>query len=88
MTYSLVLSKNVRKTLKKMDRQVALMISKDMKNELDGMENPRSFGKALTGDYKGLWRYRFGQYRVICDIRDDKLIILALEVGHRKNIYK
>ncbi|MGF3084332.1 type II toxin-antitoxin system RelE family toxin, partial [Streptococcus pyogenes] len=65
-----------------------LMLAKDMKKRLDGLNNPRQFGKALTGQYKGLWRYRVGNYRVICDIVDNEMIILALEVGHRKEIYK
>jgi mRNA interferase RelE/StbE len=42
----------------------------------------------LVGDYKGLWRYRVGNYRVICDIIDNKMVILALEMGHRKDIYR
>ncbi|KXT85604.1 RelE/StbE replicon stabilization toxin [Streptococcus satellite phage Javan354] len=88
MAYKLVLSDEVLKQLKKMDKHVGLMLAKDMKKRLDGLENPRQQGKALTGQYKGLWRYRVGNYRIICDIRDGELIILALEVGHRKEIYK
>lgn len=88
MTYKLVVSDEVKKQLKKMDKHVGLMLAKDMKKRLDGLNNPRQFGKALTGQYKGLWRYRAGNYRVICDIVDNEMIILALEVGHRKEIYK
>lgn len=88
MSYKLVLSDDVVKQLKKMDKHVGLMLAKDMKKQLDGLSNPRQLGKALTGQFKGLWRYRVGNYRVICDIIDDELIVLALEVGHRKEIYK
>ncbi|MGT2846901.1 type II toxin-antitoxin system RelE family toxin [Streptococcus massiliensis] len=88
MTYKLVLSDEVRKQLKKMDKHVGLMLAKDMKKRLDGLTNPRQIGKALTGQFKGLWRYRVGSYRVICHIIDDELVVLALEVGHRKEIYK
>lgn len=88
MTYRLVVSENVRKKIKKMDKHLGLMLAKDMKAKLDGLENPRRFGKALVGEYKGLWRYRIGAYRVICDIRDDELIVLAIDLGHRKDIYK
>ncbi|HES7145184.1 TPA: type II toxin-antitoxin system RelE/ParE family toxin [Streptococcus pyogenes] len=88
MTYKLVVSDEVKKQLKKMDKHVGLMLAKDMKKRLDGLNNPRQFGKALTGQYEGLWRYRVGNYRVICDIVDNEMIILALEVGHRKEIYK
>lgn len=88
MTYRLLISDDVRKKIKKMDKYLGLMLAKDMKSKLDGLENPRSIGKALLGQYKGLWRYRIGAYRVICDIRDDELIVLAIDIGHRKEIYK
>lgn len=88
MTYKLLISDDVSKKIKKMDKHLALMLTREMKAKLDGLENPRSIGKALVGQYKGLWRYRIGAYRVICDIRDDELIVLAIDVGHRKNIYK
>lgn len=88
MTYKLLISNDVKKKIKKMDKHLALMLAKDMKAKLDGLENPRSFGKALVGQYKGLWRYRIGAYRVICHIRDDELIVLAIYIGHRKDIYK
>lgn len=88
MTYKLLISDDVSRKIKKMDKHLALMLTREMKAKLDGLENPRSIGKALIGQYKGLWRYRIGAYRVICDIRDDELIVLAIDVGHRKNIYK
>lgn len=88
MTYKLLISDDVSQKIKKMDKHLALMLTREMKAKLDGLENPRSIGKALVGQYKGLWRYRIGAYRVICDIRDDELIVLAIDVGHRKNIYK
>lgn len=50
--------------------------------------NPRSEGKALKGIFKGLWRYRVGDYRIICDIRDDSLTVIAIKIGHRKAIYQ
>lgn len=87
MTYKLLISDDVSKKIKKMDKHLALMLTREMKAKLDGLENPRSIGKALVGQYKGLWRYRIGAYRVICDIRDDELIVLAIDIGHRKNIY-
>lgn len=87
MTYRLVVSEGVRKKIKKMDKHLGLMLAKDMKSKLDRLEDPRRFGKALKGDHKGLWSYRIGAYRVICDIRDDELIVLAIDIGHRKNIY-
>ena len=51
-------------------------------------DDPRQWGKALQGEKRGLWRYRVGDYRLICDILHDKIIIMILEVGHRKDIYR
>lgn len=77
----------MQKTIKKMDKYVALFLLKEMQKTLNNIENPRYTGKDLTGNKKGLWRYRIGNYRIICDIDDTNLIILALEVGHIKSIY-
>ncbi len=51
-------------------------------------DDPRRFGKALRHELQGLWRYRIGDYRVVCQIQDEQLIVLALSVGHRRNIYR
>ncbi len=51
-------------------------------------DNPRLQGKALTGRYSGQWRYRVGDYRLICNIQDDIVVILVLELGHRKEVYR
>jgi len=51
------------------------------------IENPRNFGKQLSGDKAGLWRYRIEDFRVICRLQDEKLTVLVLAVGHRKEIY-
>lgn len=57
------------------------------KNLID-TSNPRNFGTSLSANRIGQWRYRIGNYRIICNINDNKLIILALTVGHRRNVYK
>lgn len=88
MTYRLVITADVKKKIKKMDKHLGLMLARNMKSKLDDIEDPRSIGKALQGEYKGLWRYRIGSYRVICEIRDYELIVLAIDVGHRKDIYR
>lgn len=85
--YSVVLTETAKKNLKKMDRQNASMIIGWMEKNLQGCENPRIHGKGLTANRSGQWRYRIGEYRVICEIQDDKIIILALEIGHRSTIY-
>nr|CBI77786.1 conserved hypothetical protein [Bartonella rochalimae ATCC BAA-1498] len=48
----------------------------------------RAIGKPLRGQLSGLWRYRVGDYRILCDLYDKELVVLVLAVGHRKNIYK
>ena len=64
------------------------MIINWIAKNLEGCENPRMKGKGLTADRSGEWRYRIGSYRMICDIRDSELVILALSIGHRKDVYK
>lgn len=51
-------------------------------------DNPRSTGHGLAGPLSGLWRYRVGDYRIICDIQDHKLVVLVVEIGHRSDIYR
>lgn len=87
MRYSVEFSKRARRELKKLDPNVALMITKWVRKNLEGCENPRRFGKSLTGNYSGKWRYRIGDYRLIAEIQDDKVIILVTAVGHRREIY-
>lgn len=72
--------------LRKLDPQVARRL-RDTLRALATLEDPRARGKALTGPLKGYWRYRVGDYRIICDIQDEKLIIIALDLGHRREIY-
>ena len=72
---------------KKLDRYTQRMIKGWISKNLDNCEDPRVHGKGLTSNRKGQWRYRIGDYRLICVINDDELIILALTVGHRREVY-
>jgi addiction module toxin, relE/stbE family len=85
--YTLRYSDRAIKQLTKLDVGVQRLILTWIANNLENCENPRIKGKGLTANRSGEWRYRVGDYRIICDIRDDELIILALSIGHRKNIY-
>lgn len=87
MTYKVDLTANFRKQFKKLDSFEGKQIISWLMKNIEDSENPRLKGKALVGNYAGKWRYRIGNYRVICLIDDDKLLVLALEVAHRKNIY-
>ena len=81
-------SDQARKELKKMDRHVSSLILGWIRKNLEGCENPRLIGKALTRDKAGAWRYRVGDYRIISEIHDEDIIILVLSVGHRREIYR
>jgi mRNA interferase RelE/StbE len=59
-----------------------------MEKHLEGCSDPRLHGKGLTADRSGQWKYRIGSYRVLCELRDNDLVVIAVEVGHRKDIYR
>ena len=88
MTYQLVYSERALKAFKKLDKNTARMILAWLSKHIDGTTTPRAHGKGLTADKSGLWRYRIGNYRAIVKIEDDKVIVLVLDIGHRKDIYK
>lgn len=71
----------------KLDKQIQRQIQKFVL-QLKNLENPRSRGKALVGNLSHLWRYRVADYRLICDIQDEKILVTVLRIGHRKEIYK
>lgn len=84
MTYKIIPTPKFAKSFKKLDP----FVRKQIKSYLNRVkDNPRAKGKALVANRTGQWRYRVGAYRVIVNIQDSELIILALEVGHRRDIY-
>lgn len=85
--YQVKTTRNFEKQLSKLDKFTARIILKWLLHNIDGTENPKRYGKSLVGNHSGKWRYRIGDYRIICKIEEEKLIVLSLEVGHRKNIY-
>jgi mRNA interferase RelE/StbE len=74
--------------LRKLDRQRAQAIADYMDKRIATADNPRDFGKALTGSLKGRWRFRVGDYRIICSIKDDRLVVLVIDLGHRREVYR
>jgi mRNA interferase RelE/StbE len=80
-------SKTAAKALRKLDRTVAAKILNELE-EVSKLNNPRSRGKGLKHNLSGLWRYRVGDYRIICDIEDEVLVVLVVDVSHRRNAYK
>lgn len=87
MKYKVELSERFKKEFRKLDKYTQKIIRTWINKNLIDSENPRQYGKGLTANKSGQWRYRIGDYRIIAQIEDSQLIILALSVGHRKNIY-
>jgi len=87
MKYDVEYSKTAMNTIKKMESSTSKLIRTWIEKNLMNTENPRIKGKALTGDLKGLWRYRVGDYRILAEIQDTKIVILILDIGHRSKIY-
>ena len=87
MKFRIVFTERAKKQLKKLDKYTASLIIGWLEKKIEGCENPRIHGKGLVENKSGQWRYRIGDYRVICEIQDTEIIVLALEVGHRREIY-
>jgi mRNA interferase RelE/StbE len=75
------------KSLLSLDRQVQNKIRDYLKNKVLKAPSPKSFGKALAGDKKGLWRYRVGDYRILCSLEEKHLVVLVIKVAHRRKVY-
>ena len=87
MTYNVEITKRFTKEFKKLDKYTQLFIKSWIEKNLIATENPRLHGKKLVGNFNGYWRYRIGDYRLICIINDNKLVILALSIGQRREVY-
>ncbi len=87
MQYKVIFAERAKKQLKKLDKHIAALIIGWLEKNIQNCENPRLHGKGLVENKSGQWRYRIGDYRVICEIQDKEIIVLVLEVGHRRDIY-
>ncbi len=88
MPYSVEYSDTALKQLRKMDRFEARLIVSWIDKNLQGCADPRAHGKGLTANQSGEWRYRIGNYRALCVIEDDRLVIKVFAVGHHRHIYQ
>jgi Cytotoxic translational repressor of toxin-antitoxin stability system len=88
VTYHVVFSDQALKDLKKLDKHTSMMILGWIRKNLEGCSDPRQKGKGLTANRSGQWRYRIGDFRLLTEIQEDKIVILVLNVGHRRDIYK
>ncbi|QOR48064.1 type II toxin-antitoxin system RelE/ParE family toxin [Trueperella pecoris] len=87
MTYEIHTTHHFDKAFKKLDPQTQRIIKVWITKNLVGCHDPRTLGKGLTSNRSGQWRYRVGDYRILADIQDSRLILLLIDVGHRSKIY-
>jgi mRNA interferase RelE/StbE len=88
LAWTIEITRSAEKQIKKLDRVAQTSILRFLRERLKPADNPRQWGKPLQGDRGGLWRYRVGDYRLICEIQDKKITLLVLQVGHRKDVYR
>ena len=85
--YKVEYSPRAIKCLRKLDKHTRNLIYAWIDKNLVDCDNPRAHGKGLVENKSGQWRYRIGDYRLICEIKESEIIILVLEIGHRREIY-
>jgi len=88
LTWRVEWDDTARRELRKLDHTVQDNILRYFRERIMVDDDPRRYGKALKHELKDLWRYRIGDYRAICQILDDQLIVLVLAIAHRRNIYQ
>jgi mRNA interferase RelE/StbE len=88
MAWNLELSDDAKDDLAKVGIAEARRILKFLNERVRKLDNPRLLGAALTGSLSGLWRYRVGNYRIVCEIQDEKINVLVVRIGHRREVYK
>lgn len=88
MSWGYSFNESARKQLKKLGRHAQKEILCYLDERVEADEEPRRFGKGLKADLSGLWRYRVGDYRILCQIQDHELIVLVVGVGHRREVYR
>jgi mRNA interferase RelE/StbE len=86
LVWKVELTDTAAKQLARLDKTQAQRITKYLRRLMQ-LEDPRDAGKALTGNWRTYWRYRVGDYRVVCEIRDNELVIVAVLIGHRSEVY-
>ncbi|TAN63619.1 MAG: type II toxin-antitoxin system RelE/ParE family toxin [Magnetospirillum sp.] len=87
MTWAVEWDERAVKDLHRLDRTVQSTLLRYLRERIATDEDPRRFGKGLSAEMAGLWRYRVGDYRLICSIEDETITVLVLAVGHRRTIY-
>ncbi len=87
MSHKLIYTENSLRQIKKMDENVQKLLISYMR-KIENLEEPRAKGKALSVHLKGFWRFRVEDFRIICEIDDERITIVVIDIGHKKNIYR
>jgi len=88
LAWTIEYAEAAKKQLRKLDKPAARRIVDFMDERVAPSDDPRALGKALKGSLGELWRYRVGDYRVLCDIQDGVLTVLVLQIGNRREVYR
>ena len=88
MAWRVEFDHRAKRELDKLDRPARERITRFLRERIAISEDPRRIGEALRGEKATLWKYRIGDYRLICDIQDNRVTVLVLAVGHRREIYR
>jgi mRNA interferase RelE/StbE len=88
LAWTIEITRTAEKQITKLHRPAQQAIVRFLRERIAGAENPRQWGRPLQGEKRGLWRYRVGDYRLICDIQDERITVILLRVGHRKDVYR
>lgn len=89
MAWQIEFSPEADKTLIGLGSNAERQIAKFMRQRISNLDDPRSIGEPMKGSrFAGLWRYRSGDYRILCEIQDQKVTILVVSLGHRREVYK
>ena len=88
MAWNVEVSPRAQRQLDELDKPVARRISKFLYERIGKLNDPRQIGEPLQGTLSELWRYRVGDYRIICSLEHERLVVLVLRIGHRREVYK
>ncbi len=88
MAWTIDFSPTALKQLDKLDKPVANRILKFLHERVQNLDDPRKIGARLQGTLSEFWKYRVGDYRIICSFENDRLVVLGLRIGHRREVYK
>jgi mRNA interferase RelE/StbE len=88
LAWTIEYAETAKKQLRKLDKLAARRIVDFMDERVSQNDDPRRIGKALKGSLGDLWSYRMGDFRILCDIQDEVLTILVLQIGNRREVYR